>query len=560
MAILEADSRSKQRGRNYRITKFFIEPGISGTRTDRKEFLALKKAIRQGDFAFVTFKEISRIARDSQIWKEFFKLCQSKGCEIVLRGLPIDPNDPGQILQLDILAIFAEYEAKVTAKRIRESVHSAMVNNGKFNSTHRVLGLSPLIINGQQRVGFYQANEEELTTVRWIMEQFIKYGSHQKVIELCNERGIKNWNGQLFQRHSLINLLTNPRYIGKWYLNTENKTMDEESLPEHKRFKEIDLPLGPVIPLKLWREVQAVVKKVAGNLGKNTRISRVYPLSGGLLRYHDGSVFRGCSGTGKTAKSYYYFNEKNGLRIPCEIVERDAITTVTKIIQNSPELQSAIRASAEDAQDKLQFHNQQIKDLKRNLEHVNQQKKQYLQKMNLLVTDDSSDDEIKLFRDEFKSLLKSVNEEKASIEERISRTEQEIRDLKGTTFTWAEIEKHARSIQEILLTNDPIALKRAYYGLFKGIIISPEDDLGARKLIYILKNNDELLEDEVRLTSEMVEVAGIEPASEVSLHRRSTRLVCDFSYSGGDHKQPTPERSLLKFRIVPACQQHEPIP
>lgn len=154
---------------------------------------------------------------------------------------------------------------------------------------YTLLGFDPLVINGERKVGFYQVNEDEIQAVKWIMETFVKYGSHQRTIEVCNEKGIKNWNGLTFHRHSLIKLLTNPKYIGKWYLNEENKLADQESLREHQQYHEIELPHGSVLSIDLWNRVQNTVKDVAGNLGKNTRVTRVYPLSGGLLKFHDGT-------------------------------------------------------------------------------------------------------------------------------------------------------------------------------------------------------------------------------------------------------------------------------
>lgn len=513
MAIQEAEVRSKQKRLNYKITHFYIEPGVSGTKSDRREFLALKKAIRRGEHAFIAFKELSRIARDSQIWKEFFRLCQGKNCEIVIRGLPIDPNDPSQILQLDILAVFAEYEAQLTSKRIRESVFSAMLNSGKFNSTHKILGFDPLVINGERKVGFYQLNEEEIQTVKWIMETFVRYGSHQRTIELCNEKGIKNWNGLTFHRHSLIKLLTNPKYIGKWYLNGENKHVDQESLREHQRFHEIELPHGTVIPLDLWNKVQKTIKEVAGNLGKNTRISRIYPLSGGILKFHDGTVFRGSSGTGKTTKSHYYFNQDNRLRVKAEIFEQDAMKVVTKLIGNSPELQRAIRDAGDETQDNVQFLQQRTRDLRKSLERVEHQKTQYLKKMDMLIDKDTSEEDIQLFKSEFKSLLQSTKDEKAQLERQLATTERELKVLSQTAFSWSDITSHAQRVQEVILEKDPVALKRAYYSLFKQIVVGPEDNLGNRTLTYILKNSDETYEDVNRLRRQMVEAGGIEPPS-----------------------------------------------
>lgn len=505
MAIHEAEVRSRQKHRNYKITHFFIEPGVSGSKSDRKEFLALKKAIRLKEYSFVAFKELSRIARDSQIWKQFFRLCQSNNCEIVIRGLPIDPNDPAQILQLDILAVFAEYEAQLTSKRIRESVFSAMITSGKFNSTHKVLGLDPLTVNGERKVGFYQVNEKELKTVKWIMETFVKYGSHQKVIELCNQRGIKNWTGRSFDRHALINLLTNPKYIGKWYLNIENKGAENDSLPERQRYHEIDLPHGAVIPIDLWNKVQSTVKEVAGNLGKNTRVSRVYPLSGGLLRFHDGTSFRGCSGTGKTVKSHYYFNQENNFRIKCELFEQDAIKVVAKLIENSPELQKALKNAGRETQDNIQFLEQRVRDLKKSLERVEDQKKKYLKKMEILISQDATEEEIQLFREEFKRLLEGTNKERAKLEKQLARAERDIKRLRASSFSWMDIAKHARRVQEVMLEKDPVALKRAYRSLFKAIVVGPEDNLGNRTLTYIVKNSDESLEDVIRHNRKVVD-------------------------------------------------------
>jgi DNA invertase Pin-like site-specific DNA recombinase len=176
----------------------------------------------------VRSKELARISRETQVWKEFFKLFISKDCRIIIRSFPFNPNNPAHIFQLDILAAFAEYESNQTSRRVRESVFAAMLDKGKFNSTHRVLGLKQLILNGVPQVGFYEPNFEELKTVIWIMETFVKYGSYSKTLEECERRRIKNWTGASFKTHALGNLLTNTRYIGQWAVNTENKDKDKD--------------------------------------------------------------------------------------------------------------------------------------------------------------------------------------------------------------------------------------------------------------------------------------------------------------------------------------------
>ena len=54
---------------NYRITEFYIEPGITGTHGNRPEFIRLQHNISCKKHSFVIFKEISRLVRDLEIWK-----------------------------------------------------------------------------------------------------------------------------------------------------------------------------------------------------------------------------------------------------------------------------------------------------------------------------------------------------------------------------------------------------------------------------------------------------------------------------------------------------------
>ena len=67
----------------------------------------------------------------------------------------------------------------------------------------------PPVINDDPKVGFYVTNEKEMKTVSWIMETFLKYGSHQKTLEELRALGIKNKNGRDFKKNSLLTLLTN---------------------------------------------------------------------------------------------------------------------------------------------------------------------------------------------------------------------------------------------------------------------------------------------------------------------------------------------------------------
>ena len=71
IAISEAQHRSEQERINYKITEFYIEPGITGTHGNRPEFIRLQQNISLKQHSFVIFKEISRLVRDLEMARSF---------------------------------------------------------------------------------------------------------------------------------------------------------------------------------------------------------------------------------------------------------------------------------------------------------------------------------------------------------------------------------------------------------------------------------------------------------------------------------------------------------
>lgn len=504
LAIAEVEARSRQKKVNYRIVRFYIDAGVSGRDANRKEFLLLKKDIRHRCYSFVAVKEISRIARDIVIWKEFFKLCQENNCEIVIRSLPIDPNDPSSILQLDILAVFGEYEAKVCSRRIRHSVFSAMVNNGKFNATHKVLGFDPVTVNGELKSGFYTPNLEELKLVEWIMRTFLKYGSHTKTLEECSKKAVVNKNGKPFLRHSLISLLTNTRYIGKWYLNIENKDKAQESLNSDDCYHEINLPHGPVVDLDLWQQVQKKLAILADSSGKHKNgQNRVYPLSGGLLQFLDKTAFKGNKGNGNTTSSFYYKNSANKINIRADLLEPDSAKVVAALVKKDPLIRDAIKKYGQDIADYGSVLEDQLKKIVSEITINQDQKQTYMRALSKLLTDCESPDEIKTIKEGFMSHLQEAENRQRTLEVQVEEIKRNLAASKDSRFSWDKVGEQAERILSIMAEHDPEALKQAYHSLFSRVVVGPEDENGVRTVEYVLSDH---AEDDFGLRSEMVEV------------------------------------------------------
>lgn len=487
IAIAESIIRSNSDRINYRIVRFFIEPGITGQTDNRPAFDLMKKEIQTGKPRFVIFKEIARIARETTIWKEFFKLCIAKECEIFIRGFPLNPNDPAQVFQLDMLAAFAEYESKQTAKRIRESHFAAMTSSGKFNSTQPILGLDQLVSNEVPKVGFYTENKPELETVQWIMRSFIKYGSYQRLLEECASLGIKNKNGSDFTRGTLLNLLTNKKYIGVWELNTENREKNQTKLMPYDRYTEVDLPHGCVIDRDLWDAVQRKITSISAIKSKNTKIKRIYPLHG-VLKTEDKLPFHGTGAWGANSRSNYYFNKATGLRISAEALEAEARKVLSDIIRKTPKLQEAIQRRCLDAKKASGLLDDSESKLRDEIQRAQSEQDKLNKRLDFLLKD-STEEEIAAFKEDYRKEFAKHRANLQKLNEQLKLTQRRKIEIETQDPDWNDMTNKAGEILKLLQDKDPVALKNAYRELFEAIIVKRSHATsGIIDLHFVLKD------------------------------------------------------------------------
>ncbi|MGZ3781537.1 MAG: recombinase family protein [Pseudobdellovibrionaceae bacterium] len=513
IAVHEVQVRSQADATNYRITKFFIEPGITGRHDNRPEFSTMKQEIDRGKYKFVVFKELARIAREVTIWKEFFRLCNKKSTQIFIRNFPINPNDPTQILQLDILAAFAEYESNQTSRRVRESNFSAMVTSGKFNCTKPTLGLDQMTVNGEPKAGFYVPNTQELETVKWIMEKFVLYGSYQRLLEEIDRLGVKNKGEKNFNRSTLQKLLTNRRYIGKWELNTKNRENKAKKLMPYERYVEVSLPHGSVIDLDLWDRVQHTVQRISGSKTKNTKIKKVFLLSGILKLQSDGSSFHGTGATGRVGRKNYYFNSKHKIRLSAEDIENEAKKTVAQIIRSSKPFQEAITQKSLATETLKQFLDSQSRKISAELVAINGRKQAAARRFDLL-SKDATENDLALYRDEYKSEIERIKLEFEEHQRAQTNLDLQRERLSTNEIAISELINRAENTQTRIEAQDPVALKNAYRELFEAVYVNLSPSEGSAVLNFVLRGHQSAaitLEENGSVVEKMVGSEGLEP-------------------------------------------------
>ena len=512
IAISEAQYRSEQERMNYRITEFYIEPGITGTHGNRPEFIRLQHNISQQKHSFVIFKEISRLVRDLEIWKRFFRLCQKYDCEICIRGLPFNPNDPASILQLDQLAAFAEFESRTTSKRVKESNHSALLTSGKFNSHFPLLGFDALKNERGEYTGIYAPNEEELKQVEWVMSSFLRVDRYKRLLEWCKEKSIKTKLGKDFTRGSIKRLLTNPRYIGKWYRNRQNADKRQNKLMPYERFVEVELEHGCVIDKDLWQQVQDKVKELDESRAQATK--HCYPLSG-LLVFADGSNFTGSSAWGNTRKSTYYHNKAHRLRVRSEVFENEAEKILRHAADNSTKFQKSIADYLACKESSIGLVTKKVAEVDARLAEIITEQQHLDKRLSFLLNDDDMA-MAQSFRSQYKKQFAALNDEEQELENKkgeLQLLQKQLKERQDTSKSGflGQVNEAISCIRK----KDFVALRSIYRRLFEKIVVHPLENARV-ELEFVVRNlSTPHHKYEVKncLSARRATPAGLEPAT-----------------------------------------------
>lgn len=473
IAISEAQYRSEQEKLNYRITEFYIEPGITGTHDNRPEFIRLQHNISLKHHSFVIIKEIARLVRDLEIWKRFFRLCQTYDCEICIRGLPFNPNDPASILQLDQLAAFAEFESRTTSKRIRESNHSAMLTSGKFNTYCPLLGFDALKNERGDYTGIYEPNKTELKQVECIMTKFLQVDRYSILLAWCKKMNIQTKQGKDFNRASIRSLLTNPRYIGKWYRNKHNEGKRQSRLMAYERYTEVELQHGSVIDVGLWQMVQDKVKDLDKSRAHATK--HCYPLSG-LLVYPDGSNFIGSSAWGRTKRSTYYHNKSHKIRVRAEAFDAEAEKILRQVAENAPEFQKSVADYAANKESSTDLVTGKIAEIDVQIAAIATNRQNLDNRLTFLLQDGDME-MANSFREEYKRQFSALQKEERELESRkrqLRLLQKQIGEARDTIKSgWLEQVSQAINC---IKQKDFVSLRSIYRRLFDKIIVHPLDN------------------------------------------------------------------------------------
>lgn len=109
----------------------------TGTDTAREEYLELIDSVKDGDYDVVVIKAISRISRSIRDLDKTVNKLKDNGAalHIIDESLRITPDsdDPMENAMWQLLGVFAEFEAEMTKKRIKEGIAARRDNEEYYH-------------------------------------------------------------------------------------------------------------------------------------------------------------------------------------------------------------------------------------------------------------------------------------------------------------------------------------------------------------------------------------------------------------------------------------------
>ncbi len=197
----------KNLGKNYILTKLYVDEGISGTSIkNRKGFLEMIEDAKRGEFKYIITKEISRFARNTLDSIYYTRLLRELGVGVYFLNDNINTMDSDAELRLTIMSSIAQEESRKTSERVKWGQKRQMEKGIVFGKS--MLGYD--VKNGEI---FVEKNGAQI--VKKIFFLYLKEDmSTYKIADYLNKKGYLTKDKNKWSATAVLRILKNEKYCG----------------------------------------------------------------------------------------------------------------------------------------------------------------------------------------------------------------------------------------------------------------------------------------------------------------------------------------------------------
>ena len=204
----------------YNIVDFYIDIKSGAYSYLRNEMSRLRNDVLEGKVKGIVSKEISRTSRDIMDVLELKRGLVEKGAFFISIKEGYDSRQDDDEFLLVIHAGLAQKERKVTSSRVKIT-QMIKAKEGKTNVPRPALGY--MLSEDRQHMII---NPDTAEIYNLIVEKFLNGWGRLKICKYLNSNNIKTNRGGSWTTNSILNILSNPVYLGVSMYNVTVRLRD----------------------------------------------------------------------------------------------------------------------------------------------------------------------------------------------------------------------------------------------------------------------------------------------------------------------------------------------
>lgn len=244
-----------QARRDWEYIGVYADSAVTGTKEAREDFQRMLTDCRNGKIDMIITKSISRFARNTVTLLSTVRELKELGIDVWFEKENIHSTSGDGELMLTILASFAQEESLSVSEnckwRIRHNFEEGIP--------------TPFTIYGYDVHSKQMTiNEEEAVIVRRIFDMYVSGIGANVIAKTLNAEGILSPNEGVWHHRSILDILTNEKYIGdlllqKYYRENHISKKDMRNDGILKQFYVSD-DHEPIINREIYDEVQRILR------------------------------------------------------------------------------------------------------------------------------------------------------------------------------------------------------------------------------------------------------------------------------------------------------------
>ena len=271
----------------------YSDEALTGTKDSRVEFQKLLEACRLGKVDLILTKSISRFARNTVTLLETVRELRNLNIDVFFEEQNIHTLSGEGEMVLTFLASFAQEESRSVSEnmkwRIKKDFEQGLIWGGNACLGYRLVNRKLQLV------------EDEASIVQMIYDLYLEGYSDNAIAKILNDKEIKPHKAKLWQRTSVMKLLTNYNYTGdliiqKTYIKDHLNKQQKPNNGEMNQYLVSDAH-EPIISKEVFNQAQ--------NLRKSKSAKRK------VVQNHD-SPLKGLMKCGLCHKAYTIKHSANG--------------------------------------------------------------------------------------------------------------------------------------------------------------------------------------------------------------------------------------------------------